>query len=344
MELDDLSFLRTKDDLKELVDQFLQNTDEWVKYVFIDEIQEIEGWEKYINALRGNLTQDIEIIITGSNSKLLSWEFATYLSWRYLLFQIHPFSFDEYLGFLQKERSKEQLLQYLNLGGIPELYQLSDENLQYQFISALKDTIIIKDLALRYKIKDIGILQNFFSFLIGNIGNLNSLTSLSKKFSSQWMSLSVATLSTYIEYFKEIFVFHGVSRYDIKGKKFIEWEKKYYLNDVAFVHYSFSNFDQYLGKKLENFVFLSLIQKGYHVYIWNLWSLEIDFIAEKDDKKLYFQVCCYLNDEVIKREYGNLRKVNDTFPKYVISLDDVKYPTDDFWIIHLQARKLNDIL
>lgn len=341
MELWYLQEINSIRELQSLVELFLKNSTSWRKYLFIDEIQEISGREKYLNWLRADPTCDIEIIISGSNSKLLSWELATYIAWRYITFQILPFSFEEYLWLTLSENNKNSLLRYLDIWWTPELYQRDDEIFRQNFMESLKDAIILKDIWQRYKIRDIETFKKIFYFLITNIWNLTSLNSLSSTLKSQWLSVSVATLSTYISYLQDIFVFHGLQRYDIQWKKILQWEKKYYLNDLSFLNYSVSNFESYIWKKLENFVFTTLLQKWFQIYVWNVWNNEIDFIAEKQWNKIYIQVCYLLSDEnVIQREYWNLRKIRDSFPKYVVSLDDIQFPNDEYWIQHIQARNL----
>ena len=158
------------------------------------------------------------------------------------------------------------------------------------------------------------------------------------------MNISTTTLSNYIKYFCDVFVIAWISRYDLHWKKILEWEKKYYLNDLGFLNFLFSNFESYISKKLENYIYNFLALSWYSLSVGKLWDLEIDFIAEKQDRKIYIQVAYLLADESITlREYGNLRKINDSFEKYVISLDDVLFPVDKVWIKHLQAWNL-DIL
>lgn len=346
LEYDDFSFIRTKDDLKGVFDIYQKNLSITGKiYLFIDEIQEVEWWEKFINSIRADHTMDIDIYITGSNSSLLSSELATYLSGRYITFPIYPFSFQEYLNFWWKDRNKVSFLEYLNFSGIPELYNLPNIELQKSFMSSLKDTIILRDLVKRYAIKEVDLLEKIFFFLSSNIWNLFSINAIARKLQSEWINISPTTLSNYIRYLQNILVFYGADRYDLKWKRILEGEKKYYLNDLGFVNFLFSSFDNYAGKKLENYVYTSLIQHGYSVFVWNIWDKEIDFVAEKEGRKIYIQVTYLLvGEEVIEREYGNLRLIKDSFPKYVVSLDDIALPIDDYGIEHVQAWNIEKIL
>ena len=338
MEYDEFNFIKNKDDLNHLIKVYRTYfKPKWRIYLFIDEIQEIESREKFVNSIRSDHTLDIEIIISGSNSKLLSSELSTYLAWRYISFDIYPFSFAEYLWFNNTICNKDSFLKYINFSWIPELYNLWNYELQRSFVDALKNTIILKDLVLRYKIKDVALLENVFLFLVNNIWNLFSINSIVRKLKSLNINISPTTLSNYLKYFEDVFVFHSVSRFDVKWKKILEWEKKYYLNDLWFLNFWFSSFENYIWKKLENYVYNYLIWKWYKVYVWNMWEYEIDFICEKKDTKCYIQVTYLVSTkEVIEREYSNLRLIKDSFPKYVISLDDIILPTDDYWIKHIQ--------
>lgn len=343
MEYEDFSFIKWKDELKEVFEIYKNHFKvNWKIYFFCDEIQEVETWEKYINSLRADHTLEIEIIITWSNSKLLSNELSTYLSWRYVTFDIYPFSYNDYLILNNLINSKENFLWFLNFSWIPELYNFKEnKELQKNFISSLKDTIILKDLVLRYKIKDVALLEKVFLFLVNNVWNLFSINSIARKLKWENINISVTTLSNYLRYLQEILVFYWVDRYDLKWKRILEWEKKYYLNDLWFINFSFSSFDGYIWKKLENYVFTYFKQKWYNIYVWNITWKEIDFICEKDNKKIYLQVAYLLAiEDVIEREYWNLRQINDSFPKYVISLDDIKMPIDNYWIEHIRVWEL----
>ena len=332
--------ISTVDDLHELIHTYRKNNYEKC-YLFIDEIQFIPNWELYINSLRSG-NQNIEIIISWSNSKLLSWELATHLAGRYLSFFIQPFSYEEYLWIVWEKKGIESLTTYLNLWWMPELFNLQTKQLRTNYIHQLNDTIIFKDICSRYWVKDYGILSMLYFFLLGNIGNTFSFNALKHKLDDENISLSVPTLSNYIRYFKDTFIFHEVDRYDLIGKKVLEWEKKYYLNDLAFLNFSLSNYIDYNGRKLENYVYNYLIRQGYQVYIGKLKNKEIDFIAEKQGEKIYLQVAYSLADpQVFAREFGNLREIKDSFPKYVISMDPIQMGTDEFGIVHQLAWDLD---
>ena len=337
------SSLNNSEKLSEIINNYFLNVN-WKKYIFLDEIQEIFWWEKMVNSFRADHTFDVEIFITGSNSKLLSGELATYLSWRYIEFQIFPLSFAEYLEYYKKDLNKNNFLNYINFSWLPELYNLPTKELQYNFIKSLKDTIILKDLVKRYSIKDVDLLEKVFLFLVNNIWNSLSVNNLRKKLLQEWVKITSVTLWNYVRYLQDVFVFSGISRYDLHWKRILEWEKKYYLNDLWFLNFFFSSFENFISKKIENYVYNFFALNGYSITIWKLWKLEIDFLVEKEWKKYYIQVAYLLaSEEVINREYWNLRKINDSFEKYVLSLDDIEFKTDDVWINHLQIWKMWEI-
>lgn len=342
-ESEKLSFIKNKNILQESIDSYFENIS-WRKYIFLDEVQEIDWWEKLVNSLRADESWMFEIFISWSNSKLLSWELATYLSWRYIEFEIFSFDFSEYLAFFNKEISKNNFLEYVNFSWLPELYILPNKDLQYSFVKSLFDTIILKDLVKRYAIKEVDLLEKIFLFLVNNIWNSFSVNNLRKKLLQEGIKISASTLWNYTKYFQDIFVFKWVSRYDLHWKKFLEWEKKYYLNDLWFLNFLFSSFENFISKKLENYVYNFFVSNWYSVYIGKMWNLEIDFIAEKNWRKIYIQVCYLLaSDDVIEREYAVLRKIKDSFEKYIISVDDFEFPIDSIGIKHLQMWRMKEV-
>lgn len=303
-------------------------------YLFFDEIQELSWWEKLINSYRAQDNFDVDIFITGSNANLLSSDLSTYLAGRYVNFEIFPFSYSEYLWYFWLSSSKENFLNYAHNTGISEVYKLTDEESKLNFLKSLKDSIILKDIVKRHNIKDIDLLEKLFFYLAGNIGNLFSLNSLVRKLKGLNIESNTNTLWNYVHFLEKTYIFHSVSRYDLKWKKILEWEKKYYLNDLAFNNYFTSTYDIWWWKKLENIVYNHLKQNGYNIYVWNIWDLEIDFIAEKGNEKLYIQVAYLISDEkVFEREFWNLLQIKDNYPKYVLSLDEILVK-NHHWIIH----------
>jgi len=345
LELQDFSFIKTKKELNEVINYFLENISKtWKKYIFIDEVQEVDSWEKTINSIRTNDKIEAEIFITWSNSKLLSWELATYLTWRYISKEVFPFSFEEFLSFKKLERNNSNFIQYLNFTWIPEVYNLNDEELIYNFLESLKDAILFKDIVKRYWIKDIWLLESLFSFLVDNIWNLFSLNTIVKKLRQEWLKVNTNTIGNYIKYLENSFIIKSCDRYDLRWKKLLEWQKKYFLNDLGFKNFLFSSFEMSIWKKLENYVYNLLLRKWYRVYVWTMWKLEIDFIAEKKWIKKYFQITYLLaSEDVIEREFWNLEKIKDNWEKYVVSMDQINFWIKN-WIKHIWVLDLEKVL
>jgi len=324
-EIVDFDDIRTYLDLKKVIDIYKREIQPQGKiYFFFDEIQEIEGWQKIVNSLAQDPIDDNEIFISGSNSKLLSGELATYLTGRYIDFEIFPFSYGEYLEFFEAENTKKQFLKYLKTGGLPELFSLETEESKRYYLQSLKDSIILKDIVGRHNVQEEAFLGRILDYIADNIGNIFSVSSLVKFFKSKNYKISFETISNYLKFLQETFLIHEVSRFDIKGKKILESGKKYYMNDLSFRNFVFSTFDTGIGGHLENIVFLELKRRGYKVYIGKIKNLEIDFIVEKGKEKKYFQIAYSVAEKkVAKREFGNLQKIGDNFEKVVLTLDDV---------------------
>ena len=293
-------------------------------FIFLDEIQEIKDWEKAVNSFSQDYKFEYEVFITGSNANLLSAELSTYLSGRYIDFEVFPFSYDEYIGFNNLQKSKDSLLTYLKNGGIPESCKLESPEMKRNYLLSLKDSIVLRDMVRRHHIRDIYLLDKLINFMIDSIGSLFSINKVVNYLRSSGYRANVETIGNYLVYMKEAFFIHEADRFDIKGKRILSSEKKYYLNDLGFKYYLSSSFDFVVGKYLENAVYLDLKRKGYQVYTGTLKNKEIDFIAQKEGNRKYVQVCYLLADEtVIEREFGNLEQVADHYEKFVVSLDDV---------------------
>ncbi len=341
-ELHQLGFVRTDQDLTQIIDVYLETVDATqTVYLFLDEIQEVMQWERAVTSYMASPKFQIEIVITGSNSNLLSSELATYLTGRYVTKEIRPFSYDEFLQYYVLARGKESLLTYLHTTGIPEAYNLVGDELKISFFSALKESILMKDIVRRYQIRNPQLLNHLFLFLVDNIGNLFSANKIVKTLASLHIDTNVNTLMMYLNYLESAFLILGVDRYDTKGKRILEGEKKYYLNDLAFKNYLTSSFDPRPTKLLENFVLNQLKISGYSVFVGRINGLEIDFIAQKGARKYYFQVAYSLQDEaVLEREYASLEALDDHWPKIVVSLDDFLLNPKN-GIVHLRAWELD---
>lgn len=313
-------------------------------YLFIDEVQNIEGWERYVNSFSQDFVDLYEIFITGSNSQMLSGELATLLSGRYIPINIYPFSFSEYCNIVQKEQSKQTYLDFLQTGALPELFHLNEHETKRNYVSAVKDTVLLRDIIQRYNIKDAKLLDDIFAYLVNNASNLISINNITNYFRSKNRRVIYDTVANYIQYIENTFLIHRVDRYNIKGKDVVAGNSKYYLNDLSFRNYLYSGFGYGIGYLLENAVFLQLIQADYEVFVGTTRKGEIDFVAKKEARIIYFQVTYLLSDEhTFEREYGAFNQIKDNYEKYVISLDDIQFPSNE-GINHIQAWNLCDVV
>lgn len=344
-ELTDFDFLQTYKDLDELFKLYKERMKPQGKvYLFIDEIQNIDGWERLVNSYSQDYVDEYELFISGSNSKMLSGELATLLSGRYVNFEIFPLSYMEYIGVTGKEHSKISYVDYLQDGGMPELFQLPEQEVKRNYISALKDTVLLRDIIQRYSIKDTRLLEDIFVFLVNNASNLVSIGNIVNYFKSKGRKTSYDTVSAYISYIEEAFLVHKAERYNIKGKDTIAGNCKYYINDLCFSNYLYSGFGYGIGYKLENLVYLDLLRAGFDVYTGNIKEKEVDFVAIKGDRVMYVQSTYLLVDEhTIEREYSALEMIDDNYEKLVVSLDDFSLPLRA-GIKHVQAWRLGEAL
>ena len=297
-------------------------------YIFLDEIQEVKDWEKCINSLRVNEEYDFDIYITGSNAKLLSGELSTYLAGRYVEFVIYPFSFKEFLETLksiqQDVSTREAFQKYVKFGGMPFLYNLAfEEEASLQYLNDIYSSIILKDITQRNKIRDTDLLERVISYLIINVGNNFSATSISKFFKSENRKVSVETILNYIKAAEESFLIYKVSRDDLIGKKVLNVNEKYYIADHGMREAILGSNQRDINQIFENIIYLELLRKGYNVRVGKVDNLEVDFVCTKGNEKIYVQVAYLLaSSETIEREFTSLEKIDDNYPKYVISMDE----------------------
>lgn len=295
-------------------------------YLFFDEIQEVTDWEKCVNSLRVSL--DCDIYITGSNAKLLSGELATYLAGRYVEFVIYPFSFSEFLELyhtIAPNASIQQSFQtYLLVGGMPYLSNLSyAEEPSRQYLSDLFNSVQLKDIVKRNKVRDVDLLERIIAYVISNVGTTFSASSLVKFFKSEQRTVSTETVLNYIKYCTDAYLFYQVKRQDLHGKQILGSNEKYYLADHGIREAVFGGNMRDINLILENIIYLELLRRGYTVTVGKIEHKEIDFICEKRNEKLYVQVTYLLaSEDTIKREFGVYDNVPDNFPKYVVSLDE----------------------
>ena len=295
-------------------------------YLFFDEIQEVQDWEKCINSLRVSL--DCDIYITGSNAKLLSGELATYLAGRYVEFIIYPFSFSEFLDLYRPIAPNEPLQkcfqQYLLSGGMPYLSNIRyAEEASRQYLHDLFNSVQLKDIVKRNKIRDVDLLERILSYVMANIGTTFSATSLAKFLKNEHRSVEPETILNYIKYCCDAYLFYQVKRQDLRGKQILASNEKYYIADHGIREAVFGNNQKDINLTLENIVYLELLRRGYTVTVGKTGEKEIDFVCEKRGEKLYIQVTYLLaSDETINREFSAYDNIRDNFPKYVVSLDE----------------------
>ena len=333
--------VKTASDLEGLFEMYIKQVLPTGKvYIFLDEVQNIDRWETFVNSYSQDFVNDYELFITGSNSNLLSGELASLLSGRYVEFEIMPFSFFETTGFRNLEVNKETFVNYLKTGGLPELLHIEKEEIQRHYVDSLKNTIILRDIVERHSIKDVSLLEDMFKFLTVNIGNLSSISNIINYFKSKQRKTNYETLSSYIDYLTDTFLLQKAERFNLRGKQILGGECKYYLNDLAFKNFLYGFSPSDIGYNLENYVFLHLKRTGYKVTVGVLNNMEIDFVAQKPDKTLYVQVCYLLSSQkVIEREFGNLLLIKDNHEKMVVSMDDVKF-SDQEGIKHVRPWEL----
>jgi len=291
-------------------------------YIFVDEIQEIENFEI---ALRQLLVKHYDIYCTGSNARLLSGDLATHLSGRYIEFKILSLTYPEFLQFHNLPNNNSSLLKYIRYGGLPYLIniELNDE-LVYGYLRSIFNTIVLKDVVARYNIRDIDFLERLTEYLSDNLGRYVSSKKITDFLKSQRIRLSVNTVLNYLQYLANAFFIRKVQRYDIQGKKRFEINDKYYFSDLGLKHSIIPFNANDIGKVFENLIFNQLLKHEYTIYVGKLQDLEIDFVAHKNGKTIYIQVAYLLSDEKVRqREFGNLLKIKDNYPKYVISADEL---------------------
>ncbi|MBI9038432.1 MAG: ATP-binding protein [Bacteroidales bacterium] len=292
-------------------------------FIFIDEIQEITNFEK---ALRSLLSEGIfDIYCTGSNSKLLSGEMATLLSGRQIIIPIYSLSFDEYKTFNNLPHNKDTLELYFKYGGMPYLIHLPKEDfLVFDYLKNINSTILFRDILSRYKIRDVGFLSNLLHYIADNTGSLTVAKRISDYLKSQGSSKTVSVILNYLTYLQVANLILFAPRYDIRGKRIFENGGKYFYQDHGLRNAISGYKPGDMGKIIENVVFKHLRTLGYNVFVGDLKGKEIDFIAEKQGEKIYFQATFLISsDKVIEREFGNLLLIKDQYPKYVVSMDEV---------------------
>lgn len=333
------NFIKNHEELNAYIDQHfnagLHN------YILIDEVQDIEGWEHSVRSYRTE--EDTDVIITGSNSKMLSGELSTLLGGRYEEIHIQGLGYREFLEFHSLADSDDALWQYLNYGGLPGLRNigLENEGMVNEYLSGVFNTIMLKDVIERHTIRNIPFLNNLIAFMADTVGKLNSASSIARYMKSQGLDVSTNAVLTYMSYFAETFLTYAVGRYDLHGKKLLESNDKCYFGDVGLRNFiAGGERTNDIEKVMENAVYLHLLRLGYEVKVGQLRAGEIDFVCTKAGKKAYVQVAYLIaNEDTRSREFGNLRLIPDDYPKYVISASPLLKRSDDEGLTHLHIRE-----
>lgn len=320
MEYEDMT---TKELYLELKSKIIQSKK---TYLFLDEIQEIEGWEKVVNTLASDF--DVDIYITGSNSRMMSSEISTYLTVRYITFHIYTLSFEEYLMFKKSyttlKELKQEFSQYVRLGGFPATHlQDYSQDEVYTIVKDIYNSTIFSDIVRRNQVKKIDQLERVVKYTFNNIGNTFSAKSISNYFKSEQRKIDNETVHSYLEKLQKAYILHKCSRYDLQGKNILKTQEKFYLADVSLRYSALGYAVDSIASSLENIVYLELKRRGYDVYIGKIKDKEIDFVATKQNEKIYVQVTQEIKSEKIqKREYEQLLEIRDNYPKYVVMADD----------------------
>ena len=295
-------------------------------YLFLDEIQEIDGWEKVINSLVSDY--DVDIYITGSNSRMMSSEISTYLTGRYITFPIYTLSFEEYLTFKKSYTNlkdmKQEFSQYVRLGGFPATHlQDYSQDEVYTIVKDIYNSTIFSDIVRRNQIKKVDQLERIVKYTFNNIGNTFSARAISNYLKSEQRRIDNETVYSYLEKLQKAYILHKCSRYDLHGKEILKTQEKFYLADVSLKYAVLGYNVDSVASSLENIVYLELRRRGYDVYIGKMKDKEIDFVATNQNDKIYVQVTQEIKSEKTqKREYDQLLEIKDNYPKYVVMAND----------------------
>lgn len=328
----EMSFIKNDMDLNAYIKKQIKNDEKY--YLFFDEIQNVIDWEKAVNSFKA--TKNVSIFITGSNSNLLSGELATLLAGRYVSFKIQPFSFKEVCelkGIEDKSEIEKAFEDYIKWGGMPQRFYFKDEQETKNYLMDLYDSIVVKDIISRYKVKDVELLNKILEYLMSTPAQQFSVTNIVNYLKNENRNCSNETLYNYLSYITNSFIMNKAKRYDIKGKRVLSTNDKYYLTDLGLGQVKSSIKTKGKGSVLENIVYNELINRGYEVLVGKSDSSEIDFIASYFDEKIYVQVAYILaDDDVIEREFGAFKEIQDNYPKYVLTMDKLDFSQNG--IIH----------
>ncbi len=287
-------------------------------FILIDEIQMCEGFEKAINGLHA--LEKYDIYITGSNAFLMSSDLATLFTGRTFCINIYPFSFKEYLEYYQYEDVDQAFDNFVKEGGMSGSYLYKTQKEKYDYISDVYNTLVVRDINQKYKIRNLDVLNNLNNFLMDNVSNLTSSNNITNVLNSNNVSITDKTISNYIKYLCNAFAFYKVARYDIRGKKLLSTQDKYYLADHSFRYALLGTTNMDYGRIYENIIAIELLRRGYEIYVGTLYNKEIDFVASRRNEKIYIQVADnILDDATLQREVKPLLEIKDAYPKMIIA-------------------------
>ena len=301
-------------------------SDQGRTYLFLDEVQEISGWEKVVNSFLGEY--DVDIYVTGSNSRMMSSEIATYLTGRYVSLQVYPLSFEEYLAFRREvtelKNPHQELADYVRLGGFPATHlRAYSQDEVYTIVRDIYNSTIFSDIVRRNQIRKVDQLERVVKYTFSNVGNTFSAKSISDYLKSEKRSIDNETVYSYLEKLEKAYILHRCSRYDLQGKEILKTQEKFYLADTSLRYSVLGYGPDSVASSLENVVYLELCRRGYKVYIGKTADGEVDFVASRQGEKLYVQVTQEIHSEKTeKREYERLLEIKDNYPKYVLRTDE----------------------
>ena len=339
---EDLQY-RSITNYESLYELLTQRIEQWAQWVFIDEVQRVEQRERVINSIH-TTHPEIPLFITWSNSTLLASDLTTYLRGRYIEIPVFPFSYDEFIDYKRLDRWVDSFATYLNQWWMPVTYMFEHEHEQRQQLRWIINTIFVNDILERHHIREVKLLEDILMYSIQQTWSEMSASSLHKWIVWQWKKVSINTVTDYLRYLQEAYLLYPVEFYDIQWKKRFERKMKQYCVDHSLRNHLFSGFDEWRWKQLENIVYIAALRHGWSVSVWVNWWYEVDFILERNWKKIYLQVAYSLaTSEVVEREYRSLTKIGDAFPKYVVSLDAIPQEAIQ-GIRNIQARNLETIL
>lgn len=309
-------------------------------FIIIDEVQEIDGWEKSVRSYR--LEDNVDILITGSNSQMLSSELSTLIGGRYQEINIQSLCYTEFLVFHNLEDSDESLWKYINYGGLPGLIQVGIDNDEFiwEYINGVFHTVVLKDIVERQSVRNLTFLNRLLRYFADTIGKLTSINNISRFMKSQGVDIAVKSISSYLSYYKDAYLLSTVERFDIRGKRILESNEKIYFGDLGLRNFiSGGEREGDIEKVIENIVYLQLTRMGYNITVGQLKAGEVDFVCTKPNERIYVQVSYLIaTKETEEREFGALSSINDNYPKYVISMTPLIKRSDKDGIIHIGLR------